>query len=49
MPGIFFRCRICREEREAVMVLEKDGYLQVTCERGHTQFIDKRDARISGG
>ncbi len=31
------------------MALEKGEYLQVTCERGHTQFINKREARISGG
>jgi hypothetical protein len=49
MPRIFFKCIICREEREAVIVFEKGEYLQVTCERGHTQFINKKEARITGG
>lgn len=46
MSRIFFRCRVCREEREAVIVVEKEAYLQVTCERGHTQFIERREARF---
>ncbi|MCS7146522.1 MAG: hypothetical protein RMJ28_04225 [Nitrososphaerota archaeon] len=49
MPRIIFRCRFCREERVAVVAVEKGEYLQVTCERGHTQFIRRREARLSGG
>ncbi|MEM0445290.1 MAG: hypothetical protein QXO86_04870 [Nitrososphaerota archaeon] len=47
MSKILFRCRVCRDEREAVIVVEKGEYLQVTCERGHTQFIARREARFT--
>jgi len=42
---IIFRCMFCREEREAAVILERGDLLQVTCERGHTQFIRRSDAK----
>ena len=37
-------CYICREKRRVSAYEKREGYILVTCDRGHEQFIRESDA-----